>query len=546
MTSKRDNFNTKTKATVAARVNYKCCFPNCSLATVGPSIIDKRKMVLLGEAAHIRAAARGGPRYLPEMTIEQRRSIDNAIWMCRMHSKIIDEDHGQYSAATLSHWKELAEAEAYQQLKNTEGQKINVSTTLVCLDLNLMFDAVWTGAEKDRWTFVVKKFVIGDEKVLKAFGVPFENTLNYVIVESQGEGRLISDFSWTMNDNGEYKIQVSVKPPTPRTNPNSLRSDIAVDFEGDSNLAKGDVKTVSGVGLAKQIIIQNLGMPIGSWQANVLFGSYFSSYFHRYRRDKIILNKLVKVELTRLVAIPAYQLESALPKLNFVNRVLEVEVLADQDGSVPVFLSLEWGDGLVWSDTLHVRLYDPNGELQQYKLPEFIKELYRQQPLDMLRSLMAKLDDEDLSERMNDKAVKEIFNDTLPQIMENMGSMLKSNIYPLFESFSLFRTINEDFYPFFTSVDFEHAVYKEIAQKVGITIELKGFKKAGTDAFDLRHTLFFYFNDYNYEIGTSKQNIWQKKLYNHRLDEKDIPVVSRFWIESFVKEINKMIVSLGK
>jgi hypothetical protein len=46
----------------------------------------------IGEAAHISAAAPGGPRFDGSMTPEQRRHCDNGIWMCSNHAFLIDED----------------------------------------------------------------------------------------------------------------------------------------------------------------------------------------------------------------------------------------------------------------------------------------------------------------------------------------------------------------------------------------------------------------------------------------------------------------------
>lgn len=88
MNSKRDNFSKKTKRILAARAGNLCSFPGCNQITIGPD--DGGGFVNLGEAAHITAAASGGPRYNPNLKDEDRSSINNGIWLCRHHAKVID------------------------------------------------------------------------------------------------------------------------------------------------------------------------------------------------------------------------------------------------------------------------------------------------------------------------------------------------------------------------------------------------------------------------------------------------------------------------
>ncbi len=60
------------------------------------------KKVSIGEAAHIEAAAEGGPRFNPNQTDEQRASIDNGIWLCsNCHTKI--DSNADYYTVTLLH-----------------------------------------------------------------------------------------------------------------------------------------------------------------------------------------------------------------------------------------------------------------------------------------------------------------------------------------------------------------------------------------------------------------------------------------------------------
>lgn len=111
----RDDFNEAVKRALAARVGDLCSNPDCRALTSGPHE-DPAKAVNLGVAAHLTAAAPGGPRYDAALTPEQRASIENAIWLCQNHAKLIDSDPSRFTVALLREWKTRAEEEARSEL----------------------------------------------------------------------------------------------------------------------------------------------------------------------------------------------------------------------------------------------------------------------------------------------------------------------------------------------------------------------------------------------------------------------------------------------
>ena len=107
----RDEFKEDVKRTVAARVGYQCCNPNCRALTSGPQL-DPTKILNVGVAAHISAASEGGPRYDAALSSGERTHPNNAIWLCQNCAKIVDNDATRYPETVLKQWKRAAETMA--------------------------------------------------------------------------------------------------------------------------------------------------------------------------------------------------------------------------------------------------------------------------------------------------------------------------------------------------------------------------------------------------------------------------------------------------
>jgi len=133
MAKRNDDFSQATKIQLAARVNYKCSNPDCKAPTSGPHT-EATKSVNLGKAAHITAASPNGPRYNKNLTSDQRKSIDNGIWLCATHADEVDKDAIRFTVEQLQKWKHDAESDA----RNAIG-KPQIHTNLV--DLSAVISA---------------------------------------------------------------------------------------------------------------------------------------------------------------------------------------------------------------------------------------------------------------------------------------------------------------------------------------------------------------------------------------------------------------------
>ncbi len=107
----RDEFSEEVKRTVAARVANLCSRPGCHAATSGPQL-DPTKSLNVGVASHITAASPGGPRYNPALSSEERKSANNAIWLCQVCGKLVDNDTARFTEDELRRWKRSTETGA--------------------------------------------------------------------------------------------------------------------------------------------------------------------------------------------------------------------------------------------------------------------------------------------------------------------------------------------------------------------------------------------------------------------------------------------------
>lgn len=120
----RDDFSRVTIDILAKRVGYLCSNPNCRRLTIGANEIND-KSTSIGNAAHITAAASGGPRFEENITHEQRKHIDNGIWLCSNCATLIDRDPIRFSSKILLKWKQVAEDETREKITGEYNSQSN-------------------------------------------------------------------------------------------------------------------------------------------------------------------------------------------------------------------------------------------------------------------------------------------------------------------------------------------------------------------------------------------------------------------------------------
>jgi hypothetical protein len=111
------DYSRSTVFALAALGEGRCYWPEppCNMRV---AVIIKGEPVNNLQIAHIRAAHPGGPRYVPDMSDDERRSWKNVILLCTPHHNMIDKLRpNDYSIEDLERWKSAREAGGLAKLR---------------------------------------------------------------------------------------------------------------------------------------------------------------------------------------------------------------------------------------------------------------------------------------------------------------------------------------------------------------------------------------------------------------------------------------------
>ena len=131
----RDNFVVSAENTRFSRW-LAVSNPDCRAPTTGP-VSDPARASVVGVAAHITAAASGGPRFDCALSAQERKSVSNGIWLCATCAKKIDEDCSRYTSSVLRFWRLDAEHHADQE----KGRPVAAKLRFVVIGLDP--DCLW-------------------------------------------------------------------------------------------------------------------------------------------------------------------------------------------------------------------------------------------------------------------------------------------------------------------------------------------------------------------------------------------------------------------
>src|SRR5262249_34447410 len=155
-------------------------------------------------------------RYDKTMTSAQRASIENGIWTCADHGALIDRDEASYTVDALRAMKRAHEARCAAAIGNTT--KTFGTGELIALGPDLVFVGELIGAAEREWRLRLDHFVIGDLATLTGYISEFSKAApghRYVLVNSIGDGRVLSGAPAWAKDGGRHSIECSVQSRFP-------------------------------------------------------------------------------------------------------------------------------------------------------------------------------------------------------------------------------------------------------------------------------------------------------------------------------------------
>jgi hypothetical protein len=324
----RDDFTKATKHALALRAGYICSFDGCDQLTAGPSDESADAVAVVGVAAHIHAASPGGPRRDEAMAPEQRRHIDNAVWLCSVHATLVDRDETRYSAAVLRDMKRRHEQQIAFRVARKDQR---AGLELIALGNDVVFTGALESMGGSCWQIALSHFVVGDLPTLVAFSqnaMSLARADRFVLINELGDGRVLAaEPMWTKMSNG-LLLTLTVESPMSRNSAQEIGADLALGPDDDLYT---DLRLVSGVDALPQRIKLVLWHQKGQNKYSPQFGTRLAEYFHLFGTTHWFA-QLVKLEAIRMASIP-YEDEATRTRetpFGCVERIGEIQILESE------------------------------------------------------------------------------------------------------------------------------------------------------------------------------------------------------------------------
>ena len=361
MSTNRDGFPQHVKNALALRAGHVCSIENCGQSTVGPSADAPVAISMIGVAAHICAAAPGGPRYDPAMTPAQRSDIGNGIWLCQTCSVIIDRDTSTFTAEGLRAMKRR-----HEQSRSfaPRPDSADHADDIIAIGDNIIAVGEFIGVDPTGWKARIKHFVLGDALELVSFASDFvtlEPDNRYVVVNALGDGRILSGAPSLVRNGNAYDVNFPVEPSSPRIRAQAVGSTLAEHPESGDLFAKnGSIARVSGLAALPQNLRNSFGLAMGESPFHPRWGTRMALFYRDFAGTPW-LDQLIKMEIIRLAAIPQENRmnRSRHTPLQCVDRVRKVETLADDvvDQRLPIRITLDVCGVGRWEEEIRVFIH---------------------------------------------------------------------------------------------------------------------------------------------------------------------------------------------
>jgi hypothetical protein len=360
--TKRDNFSPQTKRYVALRAGHQCSFTGCPQRTVGPSGESPTAIANVGDAAHICAAAPGGRRYVEAMTPEERSHIDNAIWCCTQHARLIDRDETVYTIEALRQMKRDREAASAEEVRHRSSQSMRAHD-LIAIGPDIVCMGELLGVDAGEWSLDVSQFVRGDFNTILSFDDRFDDlprSDRYILVNALGDGRVLASRLSATRQGASFLLRGHVEPRFPRITADQLDTQMATHPEtGDLYVENGQIARVSGLRSLPQSLRQCLSLHQGESPFHPEYGVRIAEYYSGFRGTPWF-EHFLKLEVIRQSSIPYFDKlqKCEYVPLRCIERVWGVEILAEAPVSnrLPIRLDLEVKDTGRWQCDISIHV----------------------------------------------------------------------------------------------------------------------------------------------------------------------------------------------
>lgn len=354
MSRNRDDFSRRTRNRLADRAGHRCSY--CKTPTIGPSDEAPDAVTDKGVAAHIKAASSGpgARRHDPEMSAEERSSIENGIWLCGSCSTVIDRDDVRFTVEALQSMKR--DHTEFARL----GEQNLGDVDIMAIGPDLIAAGQVTRFGPNGVQLRIAFFIHGTPQDLMVFVQDFEKRTplsRYIVLADLGRGGLLLEAPTIEQDDSTRYLSFRWQPAAPRRDASQPIAGVSAQTG----------RIITGLDYLAQTFERCLGHAKGSWFASIDGGSYVSELYWRFR-DSPWFAQLLKVEVARLSSIPSSRSlglpDNGYPPLLCVNQVHSVRVPSfdlDDKRKLRVEFDLELEGHGRWSGDLLVYIYDPYG-----------------------------------------------------------------------------------------------------------------------------------------------------------------------------------------
>jgi len=328
--------------------------------TVGPSDEGPDRHASVGVAAHICAASPGGKRYDASMTPAQRSDVDNGIWLCATHARLVDADEAIYTVASLQAMRRAHEERCKQDLSS--GASVFAGEDLIAVGPDIVALGQMRSVESNTWTVAIRHFLAGDVTTLLSFIERFGKTPEaerYVLVNDFGDGRVLASTPSIVSTSEGYDVRCPIAPSVERADARDLPRDFELRH-GDLALENGVWAMVSGLSALPQTIKRSLALMQGESPMHPTFGSRLSEYCEIFG-DSPWLSRILKLDIVRLAAIPYYDTltSTRATPLRCVTRVCHVDVGEVHGERLPLEVDLDVKGVGKWRCTVEISTRRP-------------------------------------------------------------------------------------------------------------------------------------------------------------------------------------------